>query len=155
MSDSKRKLEANGIEYIVSLLRIDYPDVGQKIEDAWFEYERGVTREARYVREADKLECLAQAFTYEQETHGKKDLSEFQGLRSKIQSVRGVTWVDALSRKREDYFTKQKSQTPVIFVRSRCPGATCILVTNCGQTTPMVSIELRASLWRRSLDSSS
>jgi hypothetical protein len=90
--------------------------VGAKIKDAWLEYEEGRTVEARFVKEGDKLECLIQAHEYEQATFGEKDLEEFQGLSSKIQSPRGVAVVELLKQERKAHFAKRHVRTPVIFV---------------------------------------
>ena len=90
--------------------------MGQKIREAWLEYEEGTTLEARYVREMDKFECLLQAHEYEQATFGEKDLEEFQGLSSKLNSSEGKRWMKLLQQEREAHFAKRSQRTPVIFV---------------------------------------
>jgi hypothetical protein len=64
----------------------------------------------------DKFECLVQAFEYEQRTHGEKNLEEFQGLSSKIESDEGKAWLKLLQQEREAHFSRRKQRTPVIFV---------------------------------------
>jgi putative hydrolase of HD superfamily len=105
-----------GAEYIESRLSSSYPDVGAKIKDAWLEYEAGTTVEARFVKEMDKFECLLQAHEYEQITFGEKDLEEFQGLDSKINSPHGRKLTELLKYERKAHFAKRRQRTPVIFV---------------------------------------
>ena len=92
------------------------PILGAKIRAAWEEYEAGVTPEARWVREADKLDCLIKAFDYELQTHGEKDLEEFQSLTSKITSEEGKAWLRLLQEERKAHFSRLKQRAPVIFV---------------------------------------
>ena len=67
------------------------------------------------MKEMDKLECLVQAHEYEQRTYGAKDLSEFQGLASKIHSPQGKEWLRLLQAERDTHFSKRNRRLPVIF----------------------------------------
>ena len=116
----KHKLEDFGIRYIESLLQIYNPERGQFIRAAWEEYENGNTPEAtpegRFVREADKFECMIQAHEYEQKSFGEKDLEEFQGQVKYIKSEEGKEVLQLLQEERQDHFQKRRERTPVIFI---------------------------------------
>jgi len=109
-------LEDFGFRYIESLLKPFKENLGQEVRDAWLEFERRETKEAQYMYEMDKFECMIQAHEYEQRTHGSKDLEEFQGLSSKITSAEGTSWLKLLQRERQHYFSKRRQRIPVIFV---------------------------------------
>jgi putative hydrolase of HD superfamily len=98
------------------LLKLFNAKLGGEIRAAWLEYEEGKTAEARFIRENDKFECLIQTFEYEQRTHGKKDLEEFQGLSSKVVSSEGKALLELLQQERQARFLKRRQRTPVIFV---------------------------------------
>lgn len=83
--------------------------------EAWLDYEEGRTPEGRWVKEMDKFESLTQAHEYEQQTYGTKDLREFQGLASKIQSPEGSGWLRLLLTEREAHFLKRNRRLPVVF----------------------------------------
>jgi putative hydrolase of HD superfamily len=116
VSARKHKLEHYGIRYIETLLEPFNPILGAKIRAAWEEYEAGVTLEARWVREADKADCLIKAYDYELQTHGEKGLEEFQSLTSKITSQEGKAWLRLLQEERKAHFSRLKQRVPVIFV---------------------------------------
>ncbi|KAL9102155.1 MAG: hypothetical protein Q9163_002655 [Psora crenata] len=112
----KYKLEDFGFRYIESLLKPFKEDLGSEIRNAWLEFERRETKEAQYMHEMDKFECMVQAHEYEQRTHGRKDLEEFQGLSSKITSAEGLSWLELLQQERQHHFSKRRQRIPVIFV---------------------------------------
>ncbi|KAL8455733.1 hypothetical protein Emag_000458 [Eimeria magna] len=56
-STEKRKLERNALEQICSSL---VPERSAEIQALWEEYENGQTPEAQLVKDADKLEMIAQ-----------------------------------------------------------------------------------------------
>ncbi|KAL8765919.1 MAG: hypothetical protein Q9209_007162 [Squamulea sp. 1 TL-2023] len=111
----KFKLEDFGTRYIQSLLNPTNPTLGTKIRTAWLEYEEGKTAEARFIRDMDKLECMIQAYEYEQRTFGEKDLEEFQGLSAKVSSAEGKAWLELLQQERQAHFSKRKRRNPVVF----------------------------------------
>lgn len=114
--EQKHKLERSGFKYIESLVNAYDPALANEIMEAWLDYEEGRTPEGRWVKEMDKLECLTQAHEYEQQTYGEKDLREFQGLASKIQSSEGKEWLRFLQTEREAHFQKRNHPLPVVFV---------------------------------------
>jgi len=128
----KHKLEHYGIRYIETLLEPFNPILGAKIRAAWEEYEAGVTPEARWVREADKADCLIKAYDYELQTHGEKGLEEFQSLTSKITSQEGKAWLRLLQEERKAHFSRLEQRVPLIFVIGApgvCKKTQCALLS--------------------------
>ncbi|KAK6197698.1 hypothetical protein LQW54_010660 [Pestalotiopsis sp. IQ-011] len=91
--DTKHKLEANGFQYLCSLLSQDLATV---IFDAWDDYENGKTAEGRFVKEMDKLECILQAQEYDASYEFPHRFDEFKGLESRISSAEGKLVLDLL-----------------------------------------------------------
>ncbi|KAK3291068.1 uncharacterized protein B0H64DRAFT_331254 [Chaetomium fimeti] len=115
LKEQKHKLERSGFEYIDSLVKPYDPKLAKEIMEAWLDYEEGRTPEGRWMKEMDKFECLVQAYEYEQQTYGEKDLDEFQGLASKIHSPEGREWLKLLQTEREAHFRKRDRRLPVVF----------------------------------------
>lgn len=90
--------------------------LGKRLRNAWIEYEEGKTKEARYMYDVDKFECMLQAFEYEQMTYGEKNLEEFQGLASKIKSPETKEWLELLRQERRAHLIKRNERIRVIFV---------------------------------------
>ena len=109
-------MEDFGFRYIESLLKPFNENLGREIRDAWLEFEQRETKEAQYMYEVDKLECMIQAHEYEQKSYGKKDLEEFQGLAAKIESAECRSWLELLQQERLAHFSKRRQRIPVIFV---------------------------------------
>ena len=116
LPEEKYKLEDSGFRYLESLLKPFNDEIGVSLREAWLEYENRETKEAKYVYEVDKLECIIQAHEYEQRTHGEKDFEEFQGYSSKIKSSMGKEWLELLRQERQAHFSKRRNRSPVIFV---------------------------------------
>ena len=116
MSARKHKLKHYGIQYIKTLLEPFNLILSAKIRAAWEEYKAGVTPEARWVREADKADCLIKAYDYELQTHREKDLEEFQSLTSKITSQEGKAWLRLLQEERKAHFLRLKQRVPIVFI---------------------------------------
>lgn len=67
--NEKRRKEKTAFSALASLLN------GKELYDLWVEFEKGKTKEARLVKQLDKLEMHLQAVEYERSQ--KRDLSEF------------------------------------------------------------------------------
>ena len=73
---------------------------GETIETLWLEYENGSSREARVVKELDKLEMLLQASEYENE-YKDVDLTEFySSCDGSFKTENGKRWVEEILRRR-------------------------------------------------------
>lgn len=53
-------MEQNGFEYLENLLRPYSSQTAREIRELWEEYEKGVTPEAKWVRDMDKFDYLVQ-----------------------------------------------------------------------------------------------
>lgn len=83
----------------------------------WAEYDLGISPEAVYVKSADKLECLIQAYEYEAQTFGKlSGLEEFQGLNTKCIDPAISSWAQALRHLREQRIHRQEQRRDFVFV---------------------------------------
>lgn len=95
--EEKNKLEVEAMQKLKETLG----DVaGETIETLWLEYENGSSREARVVKELDKLEMLLQASEYENE-YKDVDLTEFySSCDGSFKTENGKRWVEEILRRR-------------------------------------------------------
>jgi len=95
--EEKNRLEVEAMQKLKHALG----DVaGETIEALWLEYENGSSREARVVKELDKLEMLLQASEYENE-YKDVDLTEFySSCDGSFKSESGKRWVQEIMRRR-------------------------------------------------------
>ena len=95
--EEKNKLEVEAMQKLKETLG----DVaGETIETLWLEYENGSSREARVVKELDKLEMLLQASEYENE-YKDVDLTEFySSCDGSFKTESGKRWVEEILRRR-------------------------------------------------------
>src|SRR5690554_3150186 len=75
----KSRRETETVSFISSSLlgRVHGGVPGEELRAIWQEYEDGVTLEARYVHDVDKMELLLQMFEYEKRGKGEVGLGEF------------------------------------------------------------------------------
>ena len=86
-SADRAKHEAEG--QALSEMTVGLDDVTRRfIVDAWEEYERGCTEEARLVRQVDKLEALLQAHEYARDIPDLRIKSFELGARDRVQDDR-------------------------------------------------------------------
>jgi putative hydrolase of HD superfamily len=77
---------------------------GAAIRAIWQEYEEGVTLEARFVHDVDKMELLLQMLEYERAERGRVDLSEFTWVAERIGLVEVRAWAEELLQERERFW---------------------------------------------------
>ena len=96
--EEKNRLEVEAMRTLKETLGSDMG--GETIERLWLEYENGSSREARVVKELDKLEMLLQASEYENE-HRDVDLTEFYAsCDGSFKTERAKRWVEEIIRRR-------------------------------------------------------
>ena len=96
--EEKNRLEVEAMRTLKETLGSDMG--GETIERLWLEYENGSSREARVVKELDKLEMLLQASEYENE-YGGIDLTEFYAsCDGSFKTERAKRWVEEIMRRR-------------------------------------------------------
>jgi putative hydrolase of HD superfamily len=97
--EEKRERESNAMGALTSSCGA----VGDEVRALWEEYESGETREARLVKDADKLEMVMQASEYE--TAGDAGVSGkleefFESTRGRYRTERGTAWSEAIEERR-------------------------------------------------------
>ena len=60
----KMKKESRGLEKLLSKLPLDLKDFKEEIRNLWLDYEKGLTAEGRFFKQADRLENFLQALEY-------------------------------------------------------------------------------------------
>jgi|TARA_B100000683_G_scaffold252409_1_gene269273 putative hydrolase of HD superfamily len=77
--------------------------VGDEVRALWEEYEAGETKEAKLVKDADKLEMVMQASEYESigdAGEGGKLEEFFESTRGRYKTERGTAWSEAIEERR-------------------------------------------------------
>lgn len=93
--EEKHRREQASIEYIRDLVCKFNFKAGNLIYDLWHEYEYQTTDEAKFVKDIDKLEFLAQCSEYERE-FPHIDLSDMHHAVSKIKTPEVKEWAEAM-----------------------------------------------------------
>ena len=78
-----------------TLLKPEGP-ASKRIHSLWHEYEDGKTREARFVKDLDRIEMALQASEYESAQKSSKMQPFFESSIPKIQHPEVRAWADAL-----------------------------------------------------------
>ena len=69
---------------------------GERVASLWREYEEGVSPEAVFLKDLDKLEMILQAHEYEME-HDRYDLHAFfESTQDKFKTPVGIAWADQI-----------------------------------------------------------
>ncbi|KAI8648874.1 5'-deoxynucleotidase [Fusarium sp. Ph1] len=118
--EQKSQLEGRAWRFIKEYLEHYDKPTAQLIYDLWLEYENPASPEGRWVKQADKLECVNQAVDYEKQ-FSDLDLEEFQGLKSKITSPDLQLWLTLLQEYREVYRSEQEQRLPLSAVIGDLP----------------------------------
>jgi 5'-deoxynucleotidase YfbR-like HD superfamily hydrolase len=121
VTESKRRLESNGLRYLANLTKEHNLGVAHFLQEAWLDYEYGRTPEGLWMRDMDKFECLLQAGEYEDQTHGEKDMEEFQGLAAKVSSPEGRHWANLAQRYRNARIEERSQSRLIIFITGLHP----------------------------------
>lgn len=88
--------------------------VASKIVEVWKEYEARSTKEAQFVYDMDKFECMLQGFEYEKSEN--MNLEGFQQQGRKLTGPEGMALRDALWRKRNKYAARAEESIWVAFI---------------------------------------
>ena len=83
----KRELEREGLKKLISLLPDDF---ASEIYDLWEEFEKRETKEARLVKDLDKLEMCLQAKDYSEKHENLEEFFEDGNLNIKTPEVRKI-----------------------------------------------------------------
>lgn len=103
MTAGKHKREEKGINKLIK----DLPkDLGKEVKDAWVEYEGGLTKEARFVKQINRLETLLQALEHGREMKAHVYNSWWIGTKERIDDPILLKFMDQLSKE----FSTKKSK---------------------------------------------
>jgi putative hydrolase of HD superfamily len=104
--DEKNRRESATMDYFVEGLlgRVQGATSGEALKAVWQEYEDGVTLEARFVHDVDKIELLLQMVEYEKEKDGELDLGEFSYVATKVELPEMKLWADEILTEREKFW---------------------------------------------------
>ena len=83
----KRELEREGLKKLISLLPDDF---ASEIYDLWEEFEKRETKEAKLVKDLDKLEMCLQAKDYSEKHENLEEFFEDGNLNIKTPEVRKI-----------------------------------------------------------------
>lgn len=98
--EEKHRRESETIDYLAELIEEYNPRFAGEMKELWLAYENILCLEARYVKDIDKFEMIAQAWDYEQDYGLKYDLAEFYKARSGIETEAVGDLCDELIKQR-------------------------------------------------------
>lgn len=112
--EEKNRREASTMEFLTQrLLGGSQAQMQQAagIHEVWWEYEKGETLEAKFVKDVDKVELLLQMLEYERKAQGELDLGEFAhvALGVKLEEMRD--WAEQILEQRETFWGTRKNRT--------------------------------------------
>lgn len=109
----KSRREGTTMDYLCTSLlgKVEGGMAGQDVRAIWQEYEDGVTLEAKYVHDIDKMELVLQMVEYERAHNGKLDLGEFARVAERIVLPEIKTWCDEVLQERDEFW-KSIGKTP-------------------------------------------
>lgn len=106
----KHRRESETIDYLVEIIQDYSPRFALEMKELWLAYENILCLEARYVKDIDKFEMIAQAWDYEQDYGIKYDLAEFYSARSGIETKIIGDLCDELISQRTAFINNLKSE---------------------------------------------
>lgn len=92
----KHKKECKSLGMLISKLP---PSVKKEILGLWFNYEKGLTKEARFVKQVNRAETLLQALEYAKESKTRPYNSWWVGSEEKIDDPILFEFMEALDKK--------------------------------------------------------
>ncbi len=105
----KNRRETETMDFLTSELLGQSTGVmeqGKGLKEIWQEYEDGMTLEAKFVKDIDKIELVLQMMEYERKEDGKLDLGEFVWVAEKIQLEEVKSWCREILKEREDFWKR-------------------------------------------------
>jgi len=95
----KKQIEDSAMQKLTENIS---PKLKKKILTLWNEYEEGKTKEAKFVKEIDRLEVFFQAYKYEKQNKGEKNLFDnFPLWKSQIKQKETKDIYNELTKKRK------------------------------------------------------
>ncbi|KAK6531791.1 hypothetical protein TWF694_002957 [Orbilia ellipsospora] len=104
--EEKYRRESTTIEYFSKrLLETVNPTVARELAELFEEYEAQKTKEAVFVKDIDVYDMILQAFEYEKESKGKKNLERFMRAERRLQTEYVKGWNRELMEERERFWS--------------------------------------------------
>ncbi|XP_062890345.1 HD domain-containing protein 2 [Mobula hypostoma] len=111
--EEKHRREEEAMKCLTALLN---NDASKEIQELWQEYENQSSNEAKYVKELDRFEMIAQAFEYEEMEEKPGHLQEFfDSTKGKFSHPEILQLVTTLNTERD---ARVKKSQPQSFVKS-------------------------------------
>lgn len=83
------------------------PDLRKEILDLWIDYDKGVSKEARFIRQLNRLETLLQAFEYGKETKRRPFHSWWIGTEERVDDPLLIEFMLEIAKK---FYPKTKKK---------------------------------------------
>eukprot|EP00199_Chlamydomonas_sp_CCMP681_P006456 CAMPEP_0119116108 /NCGR_PEP_ID=MMETSP1180-20130426/52105_1 /TAXON_ID=3052 ORGANISM="Chlamydomonas cf sp, Strain CCMP681" /NCGR_SAMPLE_ID=MMETSP1180 /ASSEMBLY_ACC=CAM_ASM_000741 /LENGTH=199 /DNA_ID=CAMNT_0007105223 /DNA_START=102 /DNA_END=701 /DNA_ORIENTATION=+ len=109
--EEKHRLEMDAISQIKAMLG-EGTSAAQEISELWHEYEANQSKEAKLVKDFDKLEMIIQAHEYEQD-QGKALQEFFDSTEGRFTTDTGKAWAAELYARRAAAATSTPGEKPV------------------------------------------
>ncbi|WBW74654.1 GMP 5'-nucleotidase [Schizosaccharomyces osmophilus] len=112
--EEKHRLEMEAMNKITKeILPSNLAMNAEEIRELFLEYEHASTSEAKFVKDIDKFEMLAQMFEYEKKYQGTKDLSQFSWASQLIKHSQVKGWLQDLMTEREAFWKTVKGNSEI------------------------------------------
>ncbi|KAK6337872.1 hypothetical protein TWF696_001350 [Orbilia brochopaga] len=110
--EEKHRRESTTVEYFATtLLEKVNPRLARELVELFEEYENGDTKEAAFVRDIDVYDMLLQAFEYEKEAKGAKNLDGFMKSEARLTTAGVKQWARELVEERTQFWNSIKAQS--------------------------------------------
>jgi putative hydrolase of HD superfamily len=110
--DEKNRREAATMDFLTQrLLGGSYVEQAADIQSAWWEYEKGETKEAMFVKDVDKIELVLQMVDYERKAGGELDLGEFAHVATGVKLPEMRDWAKQILLQREQFWSEYGNKT--------------------------------------------
>ena len=106
----KNRRETETMDFLTSRLlgkSTGAMEQGQGLREIWQEYEDGKTKEAKFVKDVDKIELVLQMMEYERARDGQLDLGEFAWVAENIKLEEVKSWCREILKEREEFWDKK------------------------------------------------
>ncbi|CAB09764.1 GMP 5'-nucleotidase [Schizosaccharomyces pombe] len=109
--EEKHRMESEAMVSITQqLIPLNLSLQAEEIKELFLEYESASTPEAKFVKDIDKFEMIAQMFEYERKFNGEKDLSQFTWAGKLIQHPLVKGWLNDVLQEREQFWASVRQK---------------------------------------------
>lgn len=105
------------LKFLACTIRPSNPGFADSLLENWYEYEAGETQASLLVRQMDKLECMDQAFLYEERSG--LGLGDFMALKEQITLPELKPWLQMRLQDYENLKARKNANILVVFVSGK------------------------------------